>query len=199
MVWSAPKACTGATLNLNSLQCDTDQKAFEKAFCDYVAALKNACGTHSRCWTRESGRRKTTYSDIRKLEVSHKAIWTAYSKAICFLKLLKKAAHANLTESDVNNCTQLSPDTTALDITYPNVSARSNCTVIPASSQPGSMTWRSSEYGASPFTENPDHLEDTQPCLQPTQAPSSAPTPEPTAKPTQVGLTDAQWEKALGP
>jgi len=175
----AAKACTTATLNLTntSEQCDKEQETFEKAFCEYAGALNTACGTHEGCWTRESGRRNTTYSDVRKLQVSHKAIWAAFSKANCFLNLLKKAAHTNLTESDMKNCTQLSPNTTALDIAYPNASVRSNCSVTPGSPQPGNTSWRASEYGASPFTEHPQHLEDTQPCPLPAPQPVPAPTP----------------------
>lgn len=165
----AAKACATATSNLTntSVQCDKEQETFERAFCDYAGALNTACGTHDGCWTRESGRRNTTYRDVRKLQVSHIAIWAAFSKANCFLNLLKKAAHTNLTESDMKNCTQLTPNTTALDIAYPNASVRSNCSVIPGSPQPGNTSWRASEYGASPFTEHPQHLEDTQPCPMP--------------------------------
>lgn len=53
-----------------------------------------------------------------------------------------------------------------LDLVYPDAPSAQDCSTASVSSQPGADAWRAAEYGASPFSDHPDHLQATDECPQ---------------------------------
>lgn len=165
---AAAKACTAAKTAVTDTapQCDRDQKNFEETYCAYATVLTGTCETYTGCRSVEEERRTAAYDTARELEESHKRIWVAYEKAVCFLNLLKEARGDDLTEDKLNGCIQLQPDTSALDMDYPDAAPVQDCSTSHVATKPGEDAWRAAEYGASPFTDRPENLEPTDVCPQ---------------------------------
>lgn len=165
---AAAKACKASKAGIvdTEQQCDHDQMAFEGKFCAYASALESACETYSECWADEVERRTNAYDNAKEIEASHKRIWVAYDKAVCFLNLLKEARGDDLTEAKLQACIARVPNTSELDMTYPNAPAGLTCDTSPIDNVPGDDAWRADEYGSSPFSDHPDHLSATDVCPQ---------------------------------
>lgn len=165
---AAAKACSGAKDGIvdTENQCDHDQKEFEEEFCAFASKLTSTCENYDACRSEEGERRNGVYDAAKELEESHKRIWVAYGKAVCFLNLLKDARGGELTEDKLKGCIETMPDTSELDLVYPGAPAVQDCSTASVSSKPGDDAWRAAEYGASPFSDHPDHLQATDVCPQ---------------------------------
>lgn len=165
---NAAKACTAAKADVaeTASECDRDQKNFEETFCAYASALTSTCETYDGCRSSEEERRNAAYDTAKELEESHKRIWVAYEKAVCFLNLLKEARGEDLTEDKLNACISLQPNTGELDMVYPDAAPVQDCSTAPVAHVPGVEDWRTAEYGGSPFAERPGNLEATEACPQ---------------------------------
>lgn len=169
---AAAKTCVAAKTGIVDTEekCDHDQSAFEGKFCAYASALSSACETYSECWAEQEEARTTAYDNAKDLEASHKRIWVAYEKAVCFLNLLKQARGDALTDEKLQGCIALVPNTSELDMTYPDAPGELPCDTSSISNAPGDAdsiaAWRADEYGSAPFSDKPEHLSATDACPQ---------------------------------
>lgn len=165
---AAAKACVASKGGIvdTEQQCDHDQQAFEGKFCAYASALSSACEAYTECWADNVERRTSAYDNAKELEESHKRIWVAYEKAVCFLTLLKDARGDDLTEDKLQACIARVPNTSELDMTYPGAPSAQTCDTSSIDNVPGEDAWRADEYGSSPFSDNPEHLSATDVCPQ---------------------------------
>jgi hypothetical protein len=130
--------------------CDQKQKQFEADFCLFSQALRDTCSTHTSCWEAAVDARKTTLLDINKLEAAQKQVWIALKKIQCYVGHLVNLQETKTqpTLQSITDCTELKPDTSALDINKgdPATWTKAVCDDKDVKYQPGDAEWKLAEY-----------------------------------------------------
>lgn len=144
------KANACATLLEHGKDCDKKQKQFEANFCLFSQELRDTCNTHTSCWMAAVEDRKLTLLDINKLEAAQKQVWIALKKIQCYVGHLVdlQENQTQPTLQDIKTCTDLKPDTTALDIEKgdPATWTKAVCDDKEVEYQPGDADWKTAEY-----------------------------------------------------
>jgi len=123
-------ACKGGvdTVTATAAQCDADQTAFKKSFCDYEKHLSATCATHKSCYKLQTENLATSRASVEALEVEQKTIWRMVGKVECYLEKLENAGINSMPkQSDITACAGLTPDDSALTITYKDPVPEDNC------------------------------------------------------------------------
>lgn len=118
-----------ATVDSQAAECDTAQSTFKSSYCTYETRLTTAiCGTHSTCYTDQTGYLQTSNTSVAELEKEQKTIFRMVKKVQCYIEKLKGASVDSMpVQADIVECSGLVPDDASLDITYDPVEAKSNC------------------------------------------------------------------------
>lgn len=145
-------ACKGSvdTVTDKAAECDADQTAFKKSFCDYEKHLSAVCATHNSCYTLQTANLATSRASVEALEKEQKTIWRMVGKVECYLgKLMKAGVNSMPKQSDIEECASTAIADDALTITYKDPVAEDACMdnaalnndLASSSYRPGVQAW----------------------------------------------------------
>jgi len=123
-------ACKGSvdTVTATAAQCDADQTAFKKSFCDYEKHLSAVCHTHNECYKLQTSNLATSRASVEALEKEQKTIWRMVGKVECYLsKLVAAGVNSMPTQADITSCSSKTIGDDELTITYKDPVPEDKC------------------------------------------------------------------------
>jgi hypothetical protein len=145
---------SSATHENEAGSCNTDQRQFESAFCQYRDALVAADSEYTTCNDRDNSSHQSLVQELQGKVINWKAEYKAIKKILCYLNVWLYDDNTS-TVNTAETCKTDEIDTTAMDIAYPTLPDAKVINVAPVAEYPGSDNWADTYNGLdSPHNED---------------------------------------------
>merc|ERR1719346_255744 len=102
-----------------ALMCDTNQTAFEDAFCDWTEKYDDACENYNGCRRHAIALRNVTYADVEQSAEARRADYATGQHIKCLFRVFEEGNEDK--KSILEQCESLTLDTSHLIISFPPI------------------------------------------------------------------------------
>jgi len=139
LVDDAKPKCLAANSSMaaNKTSCDGIQAAADQMGCSNDPTAHAACNTYKTCWETANQTYLEANESIAAAQVNRTAQWRVLKRMLCLLS--EEAAGA--THDGIDACREQTIDTSHLDLVYPAVPAKVDCSVPAGGPKPCTNEW----------------------------------------------------------
>ncbi|CAE7255705.1 unnamed protein product [Symbiodinium natans] len=145
-------------VNQERVSCRVNQSTLESHFCEYRQQLSDSCIAVDSCHENANATWHELLVSIAASDVRRESSFIAATKVICYIQVLQ----SNLTQPAVQECQDLTADTSVINVNIPTPAGIATCDASPVATFPCEAAWLDMEYfNKSWYTQQPQILPDT--------------------------------------
>jgi hypothetical protein len=128
-------------------ECDGSQDTFESFSCQVRLSVHTSCATHHSCFDTAFSEYDDVSMAVETNEAGRKVDWVAIEKLKCYIDVLISPEAADVRADALTSCQEQQASTTHLNIQFPELPDKLDCSVSAVSSYPCTDTFTTGYSG----------------------------------------------------